>query len=107
MIAFEAVLLPDNSVQILKPLLAFSRPCRVIITVLDEEINALNNESSHQLSQFEQYHHAEDDKWSPFSTRIPNLHAGLIQIADDFDEPLPDSFWLGEDESTEDGVAIS
>jgi len=21
---------------------------------------------------------------------------GLIQIADDFDEPLPDTFWLGE-----------
>jgi antitoxin (DNA-binding transcriptional repressor) of toxin-antitoxin stability system len=27
--------------------------------------------------------------------RIPGLHAGLIEVADDFDAPLPDSFWTG------------
>ncbi len=26
--------------------------------------------------------------------RTPDLHAGLIRIADDFDAELPDSFWL-------------
>ncbi|MCF7970087.1 MAG: DUF2281 domain-containing protein [Methylococcaceae bacterium] len=25
-------------------------------------------------------------------------HRGLIEISEDFDEPLPDSFWLGDDE---------
>ena len=30
--------------------------------------------------------------------RIPNLHPGAFQMSDDFDDPLPDSFWLGEDE---------
>lgn len=30
--------------------------------------------------------------------RVPGLFAGQIWISDDFDEPLPDSFWLGEDE---------
>lgn len=30
--------------------------------------------------------------------RIPGLHAGLISMSDDFDDPLPDSFWLGEEE---------
>jgi antitoxin (DNA-binding transcriptional repressor) of toxin-antitoxin stability system len=28
-------------------------------------------------------------------SRIPGLHPGAIQIADDFDEPLPDEFWAG------------
>lgn len=28
--------------------------------------------------------------------RIPGLHAGAIWTSDDFDDPLPDEFWLGE-----------
>ena len=28
--------------------------------------------------------------------RVPGLHAGAIQIASDFDEPLPDAFWMGQ-----------
>ena len=27
--------------------------------------------------------------------RTPGLHAGRYWIAEDFDAPLPDSFWLG------------
>lgn len=29
-------------------------------------------------------------------TRIPELHAGAIRTNDDFDEPLPEEFWMGE-----------
>ncbi|MCI0713299.1 MAG: hypothetical protein L0154_24290 [Chloroflexi bacterium] len=29
--------------------------------------------------------------------RVPGLHAGSIWTSDDFDEPLPDSFWLGDE----------
>ncbi len=29
--------------------------------------------------------------------RIAGLHAGWYWIADDFDAPLPESFWLGTD----------
>ena len=29
--------------------------------------------------------------------RVPGLSAGKIWISPDFDDPLPDSFWLGED----------
>lgn len=29
--------------------------------------------------------------------RIPNRHQGEIWISDDFNDPLPDEFWLGED----------
>lgn len=35
----------------------------------------------------------------PEYKRRPGLFAGQIRISDDFDDPLPDSFWLGEDES--------
>lgn len=27
--------------------------------------------------------------------RVPGLHPGAIQTSDDFDAPLPDSFWTG------------
>jgi antitoxin (DNA-binding transcriptional repressor) of toxin-antitoxin stability system len=27
--------------------------------------------------------------------RIPGLHAGSITMAPDFDQPLPDDFWIG------------
>ena len=27
--------------------------------------------------------------------RIPDLNKGTIRISDDFDDPLPDEFWLG------------
>ena len=29
--------------------------------------------------------------------RIANLHPGAIEMAPDFDAPLPDEFWLGKD----------
>ena len=29
--------------------------------------------------------------------RVPDLHRGEIWMSDDFDEPLPDEFWLGEE----------
>lgn len=33
-----------------------------------------------------------------YTPRIPGLHAGEVWISEDFNEPLPDSFWLGDDE---------
>lgn len=33
--------------------------------------------------------------------RVPGLGVGTIWMSDDFDAPLPDSFWLGEDENHE------
>ncbi len=29
--------------------------------------------------------------------RILDLHKGQVWMSEDFDEPLPDEFWLGED----------
>lgn len=31
-------------------------------------------------------------------TRTFGQHKGLVQISDDFDDALPDKFWLGENE---------
>ncbi|MFQ4135419.1 DUF2281 domain-containing protein [Nodosilinea sp. PGN35] len=30
--------------------------------------------------------------------RIPGLHEGQVWMSEDFNDPLPDSFWLGDDE---------
>jgi antitoxin (DNA-binding transcriptional repressor) of toxin-antitoxin stability system len=35
---------------------------------------------------------------SPGRKRVMGLHRGSAWISDDFDEPLPDEFWLGGDE---------
>lgn len=33
--------------------------------------------------------------------RKSGLHPGAIEMAPDFDDPLPDSFWLGDEENQE------
>ncbi len=33
----------------------------------------------------------------PVSKRVAGLGKGTIHMAPDFDDPLPDSFWLGEE----------
>ena len=33
----------------------------------------------------------------PKLPRVAGLHEGMIWMADDFNDPLPDEFWLGED----------
>ena len=29
--------------------------------------------------------------------RMPGLHSGQVWMSEDFNDPLPDEFWLGED----------
>lgn len=38
-----------------------------------------------------------DEKASPSKQRILGLHPGSIWTSEDFDEPLPDAFWAGEE----------
>ncbi|MBU4398095.1 MAG: type II toxin-antitoxin system prevent-host-death family antitoxin [Planctomycetes bacterium] len=33
----------------------------------------------------------------PAAVRLSGLHPGAIQTSDDFDRPLPDAFWMGEE----------
>jgi len=37
------------------------------------------------------------EETAPDYPRIPGLHAGLVWISPDFNDPLPDEFWLGEE----------
>jgi len=32
----------------------------------------------------------------PISERVAGLHVGEISTSNDFDEPLPDEFWMGD-----------
>lgn len=34
---------------------------------------------------------------APKKERVLGMHPNSIWVSDDFDEPLPDEFWLGED----------
>jgi predicted DNA-binding antitoxin AbrB/MazE fold protein len=36
---------------------------------------------------------AEDSEKKP---RIPGMHEGAFTVSDDFDDPLPDEFWLSD-----------
>jgi hypothetical protein len=42
---------------------------------------------------------AKDDEVDLSQPRILGLHPGAIWTSDDFDEPLPDEFWLSGDPS--------
>jgi len=37
------------------------------------------------------------EETAPDYPRIPGLHTGLGWISPDFNDPLPDEFWLGEE----------
>lgn len=39
----------------------------------------------------------ENEPLSDKSPRTFGLHKGMIEMSDDFDDPLPDNFWLGID----------
>jgi len=47
--------------------------------------------------QFLQYRAQQKPETQKMSQRIPGLDAGTTWISDDFDEPLPDSFWFDDD----------
>ena len=52
-----------------------------------------NRLAQHFLQKVEE---AEIQMAQPPRQRIAGLGKGTIVIADDFDEPLPETFWLGE-----------
>jgi hypothetical protein len=52
-----------------------------------------NRLAKHFLQEVEE---AETQMAQPPRKRIAGLGKGTIIIAEDFDEPLPEAFWLGE-----------
>ncbi len=67
----------NGSIRLLAPIP--KKKARVVVTVIEEPEQ--KNMSSFQAS---------------LSNRIPGLHKGVYFMSDDFDDPLPESFWLGE-----------
>ncbi len=39
-----------------------------------------------------------EERAQPRTGFVFGLHAGMMEMSPDFDDPLPDSFWLGEDQ---------
>ena len=46
--------------------------------------------------EFLQHKHALSTTHANTRQRQAGLHAGLVSVADDFDAPLDDAFWLGQ-----------
>lgn len=62
----------------------------------EEEQNAIANQVEQAIGEVKSTNSELDDSAKPLKKRIAGLEKGPYYIADDFDDPLPDSFWLGE-----------
>jgi hypothetical protein len=68
---------------------------------IHQQIDQLLPEQLDLLAEFLEFLQFKSTK-PPASTtqqpeRQPGLHPGAFVISEDFDAPLPDSFWLGEE----------
>lgn len=60
-----------------------------------EQVRSLTPQQQQQVLNFAEFLHHKVPIVAP--ERVPGLHQGTpYWIADDFDAPLPDQFWLGE-----------
>jgi hypothetical protein len=76
----------------------------VDLQTLFRTVDELNNEELQRLSRYilEKQEHSSDNAQSDtLKSRILGLHEALghAWMSDDFNAELPDSFWLGEDNS--------
>lgn len=62
---------------------------------IEAAADALPPEEAEQLFQHLAQRLAQ--KPAPPTERIAELHPGAFQPTPDFDDPLPDEFWLGKD----------
>ena len=69
-----------------------------LVQSLVERLAQLPEPVQHQLAQqfLQELEEAELQMARQSRKRIAGLWKGTIVIADDFDEPLPEAFWLGE-----------
>jgi hypothetical protein len=64
-------------------------------TVL-QVVDTLSDDEKQRLLKYLQRHHVEE-KSSEVTQRVLDLHPDAAIMSDDFDEELPDSFWLDEE----------
>ncbi len=63
-----------------------------------QEIDSLPESQLEALLDFVKFLHYQNQqkpKTKKTKSRIPGLDAGTTWVSDDFDDPLPDSFWFG------------
>ncbi len=66
---------------------------------LMEAVEQLTDEQKRALKQrLEELESVTEKVGSHLPPRTPNLHPGSVWMSDDFDDPLPDEFWFGDDE---------
>ena len=70
-----------------------------LVQSLLERLAQLPEPVQHRLAKrfLKEVEEAEAQTESQLRKRIAGLGQGTMVIADDFDEPLPDAFWLGEE----------
>jgi hypothetical protein len=61
-----------------------------------EQVRALTPAQQQEVLDFAAFLHQKTPQPVP-KKRTPGLHPGAFVMSDDFDDPLPDSFWLGEE----------
>ncbi|MFM7438255.1 MAG: DUF2281 domain-containing protein [Snowella sp.] len=66
-------------------------------------INELDSVPEPLLAEVLDFIRSVKDKSRAFSNtssspRIAGLHEGQVWMSDDFNDPLPDEFWLGDDQ---------
>ncbi|MEL6260221.1 MAG: DUF2281 domain-containing protein [Cyanobacteria bacterium J06626_6] len=66
---------------------------------IHQKIDQLLPNELHLLSEFLDYlsFKTKNTAAPSISKRKGGLHPGAFIMSDDFDDPLPDSFWLGEE----------
>ncbi|PAX49849.1 type II toxin-antitoxin system VapB family antitoxin [Brunnivagina elsteri] len=75
-----------------------------VIDTTSEVITKLQNlapEQQQQVLDFveflaQKYNQPQETKEKIKKPRVAGLHEGMGWMSDDFNEPLPDEFWLGE-----------
>jgi hypothetical protein len=61
-----------------------------------EQVRALTPAQQQSVLDFAAFLGQKTPQPAP-KARTPGLHKGAFVMSDDFDDPLPDEFWLGED----------
>ena len=72
----------------------FDDMLRAIEHLSQEQKNALRQ----RLDALESATDTMKEVTSQLKPRTPNMHPGSVWMSDDFDDPLPDEFWFGDDE---------
>ncbi|BAY33464.1 hypothetical protein NIES2107_53600 [Nostoc carneum NIES-2107] len=67
-----------------------------ITKTLIAQLQTLPPEQQQMLLDFVEFLAQKHAQPQPVQQRIPDLNRGEIWISEDFNDPLPDEFWTGE-----------